>query len=163
MKDDMNYTPYEEYDQVENLPVPTAERKISTLERTENILTLVRQNTEIINRGFDLASQITDVYSESQRLNAQVAITQEMSKVQMAKIAAKYMATRDVIEHTFAERGTALSKFYHALDHAIESDNQELILAAMHNISSIVTTSPLEDIQSFCARYNDTSQQLLDW
>lgn len=155
MKEELEYTPYEEY-----YPAPNG---VSSLERTENILLLARENAENINKALDVASQITDVYAESQRLNAQVAIVQEMSKVEMAKVAAKYMATKDVIEKTFAERHGALSQHYKALDHALENGDRELILAAMHQISAIVTTSPLNDIQEFVKRFNDTSTPLLDF
>lgn len=135
----------------------------SNLQHTENILLLAKENAENISKALDVASQITDVYAESQRLNAQVTIAKEMSKVEMAKIASKYMATRDIIEKTFSERHGALSKLYSALDNALEKGNNEQILAAMHNIGAIVTTSPLADIQEFAKRFNDTSVPLLDF
>ena len=137
--------------------------KYLMLQHTENILGLVKENADIISKTLDLAGQITDVYAESQRLNAQVAIASEMSKVELAKIASKYMVTRDLIEKTFAERGCALSYLYATLDHALERGDNELILASMNKIGAIVTSSPLADIQEFTRKFNDTNVPLLDF
>lgn len=131
--------------------------------RTENILTLVKANEQVIMQGIDLASQVTEVYAESQRLNAQVKMTEQWSQVEMAKTAAKFYATKELIERTFGERHQALSSHYKALDHAIECGDRELIVAAMHQISTIVTSSPLADFQTFVERFNDKSQPLLDF
>ena len=158
MTNEQDYTPYKEI-----VLADKTQAQASTLDRCENMLGLVRENTEIFNRTIDLASQVTDVYAESQRLNAQVTIAQEMSKVQIANIAAKYMATRDVIEKTFAERNKALSHYYAVLDNAVKDGDRDLIINAMHQISSVVTTSPLADIKAFTEKLNDTSQPLLDW
>lgn len=129
----------------------------------QNMLTLVKANEQVIMQGLDVASQVTEVYAESQRLNAQVKMTEQWSRVEMAKTAAKFYATKELIERTFGERHEALSKYYNALDHALASGDRDLIVAAMHQISSIVTSSPLADFQTFVERFNDKSQPLLDF
>lgn len=129
----------------------------------QNMLTLVKANEQVIMQGLDVASQVTEVYAESQRLNAQVKMTEQWSRVEMAKTAAKFYATKELIERTFGERHEALSKYYNALDHALVSGDRDLIVAAMHQISSIVTSSPLADFQTFVERFNDKSQPLLDF
>ncbi len=141
----------------------TANRHADTLEQTQNILTLVKANEQVVMQGLDLASQVTDVYAESQRLNAQVKMTEQWSQVEMAKTAAKFYATKELIERTFGERHEALSAHYRALDHALACGDRDLIVAAMHQISTIVTSSPLADFQTFVARFNDKSQPLLDF
>ncbi len=159
MNHEENYP--EEYYPAENQPrVP---ERVSGAERTENILKLVQANSALIQQGLDVASQITEVYAESQRLDAQVAMTEKWSQVEMAKTAAKFYATRELIERTFGEREKALSAHYRALDHALESGDREVLLAAMQQISNIVTSSPLEEIQEFNRRYNDPTANLLDW
>ncbi len=140
-----------------------ATRQPDALDRTQNILTLVKANEQVIRQGMDLVAQVTDVYAESQRLNAQIAMREQWSRVEMAKTAAKFYATKELIERTFGERHQALSAHYRALDHALACGDRDLIVAAMHQISSIVTSSPLADFQTFVERFNDKSQPLLDF
>lgn len=140
-----------------------AYRRPDALEQTQNILTLVKANEQVVMQGLDLASQVTDVYAESQRLNAQVKMTEQWSQVEMAKTAAKFYATKELIERTFGERHEALSAHYRALDHALACGDRDLIVAAMHQISTIVTSSPLADFQTFVERFNDKTQPLLDF
>ncbi len=140
-----------------------ATRQPDALDRTQNILTLVKANEQVIRQGMDLVAQVTDVYAESQRLNAQIAMCEQWSRIEMAKTAAKFYATKELIERTFGERHQALSAHYRALDHALACGDRDLIVAAMHQISSIVTSSPLADFQTFVERFNDKSQPLLDF
>lgn len=152
----MNY----ENDNLQTLPVTQSN---DVLSRTESLLAQVQANEVIISQGLDVANRVADVYAESQRLNAQVEMAREWSKVQVAKTAAKFYATKEIIERTFGERHEALSAHYRALDHAIEVGDRNLIVAAMHQIGTIVTSSPLADIQAFTARFEDTSMPLLDF
>lgn len=48
-------------------------------------------------------------------------------------------------------------------DHAVQGYLYILQIAAMQEISGIVTSSPLEDLEKFAALYNDTSQPLFDF
>ena len=124
---------------------------------------LIQRNQAVIGVGMDTLSKVTDLYAESQRLNAQVEIVKEVGKVKLANIAAKYQLSRQIIEETFSERKTSLNHFYKELDKAIDLDDTERIVNAMKCISNIVTSSPLEDIQQFIARFEATSQPLLDF
>ena len=54
----------------EYLPDNTPRRDV--IDRTTDMLAMVQANREVITQGLDLAAQITDVYAESQRLNAKV-------------------------------------------------------------------------------------------
>lgn len=133
------------------------------VQNAQSISNLIQQNQDVINKTLDLSHKIADVYSESQRLNAQVEIVKEKSKIQIANIAAKYLTTKTIIEEVFSERRVALSAHYKVLDEGIRSGDKDLIVKAMHEISTVVVSSPLEDINSFIERYNDTSQTLLDF
>lgn len=64
---------------------------------------------------------------------------------------------------SFGERHEALQHYYDIMDKAIAEDNQDLIIAAMNSISSIVTSSPLSDLEKFLRRFNDPSDSLLDF
>lgn len=147
-----------------NDSVPVYRRPNSSfVENAQSISNLVQQNQDIINKTLDLSHKIADVYSESQRLNAQIEFTKENTKVQLANIAAKYLTAKNVIEEIFAERKGALSAHYKVLDEGIRSGDKDLIVKAMREISNVVVSSPLEDLNSFIERYNDTSQPLLDF
>ena len=145
----------------EYLPDNTPRRDV--IDRTTDMLAMVQANREVITQGLDLAAQITDVYAESQRLNAKVEMVSQWSQVEMAKTAAKFYATREIMERVFDERHEALSAHYRTLDHALASGDRELIVAAMQQISSVVTSSPLEDIELFTKQFNDPSVNLLDF
>ena len=88
---------------------------------------------------------------------------QVWGQVEIAKTVAKFKTAQDFMEKTFGERDKALSKHYDLLDDAIKSNDRDMILAALHGISSIVTKSPLDDFEKFVELYNDTSQPLLDF
>lgn len=88
---------------------------------------------------------------------------QAWGQVEIAKTVAKFKTAQDFMEKTFGERDKALAKHYDLLDDAVKSNDREMILAALHGISSIVTKSPLDDFDKFVELYNDTSQPLLDF
>lgn len=135
----------------------------SNLDYVQTLSEAVNTNRDVINKTLDLASQITDVYSESQRLNAQIEITREMSKVEIARITAKFLNTKQLIEETFKERRFALNGYYEVLQKGMAENNSDLILAAMRDIGNVVVTSPLQDIKEFAKIFNDKSQTLLDF
>lgn len=123
----------------------------------------VSQHTMLLDKTLDLANQVTEVYAESQRLNAQVDMARICSQVELAKIASKFQVTKHTIEKVFGERQSALSKHYDTLDYGIKNGDREIIIAAMHEISSIVVSSPLSDIQDFIEAFNTEGAPLLDF
>ncbi|MDE6415666.1 MAG: hypothetical protein K2K68_01395 [Duncaniella sp.] len=129
----------------------------------EGFSNMVAQNAEVFHHALDITTQIAEVYGESQRLSARVDMVREYSKVELAKTAAKFQLTKDLIEKTFSERKGALSSLYNVLDDAIEKGDRELIINAMHQISSVVVSSPLSDIQNFIKAFEDKDQPLLDF
>lgn len=86
-----------------------------------------------------------------------------MTDVQMANITAKYKSFELLLNKVFGEREKALDVHYRTLDKAIESNDRELIVAAIQGISSIVTKTPLEDLERLAQLYNDSSAPLLDF
>lgn len=133
------------------------------IQRAQSISDLVSQNESLVNRVLDISSQIIDVYRESQLLAAKVEIVKEYGKIELAKTAAKFQTTKHLIEEVFGERREALSIYYKTLDHAIEMGDNSLIVNAMQQISSIVVSSPLSDIQNFIKVFEDKTQPLLDF
>lgn len=131
--------------------------------KVESISNLVSQNVEVVNRVLDVATQITDVYRESQQLAAKVEVVKEYGKIELAKTAAKFQTTKALIEETFGERREALSAYYKVLDTAIENGNEDMILKAMQMIGSVVVTSPLSQIQEFVKAFETKGAPLLDF
>lgn len=135
----------------------------SKVEYIQSLSTAISTNAEVISKTIDLASQITDVYAESQRLNAQVEITRERNKLEIARITAKFLTTKQLIEETFRERHLALNASYEVLQKGMNDNNVDLILAAMREIGAVVISSPLNDLKEFAKAFNDKSQPLLDF
>lgn len=111
----------------------------------------------------DTASNIVGMYRECLIAKEQTLQVQAWSSVEITKTIAKFKSAQDFMEKTFGERDKALCKNYSILDQAVATNDREMILAALHGISTIVTKSPLEDFQKFVDLYNDTSQPLLDF
>lgn len=116
-----------------------------------------------IGNTLDTAANIANMYKECVLAEERTKQVQAWGQVEMAKTVAKFKTAQDFMEKTFGERDKALSKHYNLLDDAVKSNDRELILAALHGISSIVTKSPLDDFEKFVELYNDTSQPLLDF
>lgn len=116
-----------------------------------------------IGNSLDSAVNIANMYKECVLAEERTKQMQVWGQVEIAKTVAKFKTAQDFMEKTFGERDKALSKHYDLLDDAIKSNDRDMILAALHGISSIVTKSPLDDFEKFVELYNDTSQPLLDF
>lgn len=83
--------------------------------------------------------------------------------MKLAGIVAKYKTAEKFITSSFSERNDALKNNYAVLDDAVRKGDKELIISAMANISGIVTTSPLKDLEKLCESFNDSLDGLLDF
>lgn len=93
------------------------------------------------------AAQVTETYRACQEISRDIEAIKAKRDVELARIVAGFKICNSVLDKTFGERADALEKHYQALDKALESGNNELIIEALHGISGIVTTSPLESFQ----------------
>ena len=125
----------------------------------------VRDINTYVKKGETIISAYITTPSEERILSTArgKVIGEVWGQVEIAKTVAKFKTAQDFMEKTFGERDKALSKHYDLLDDAIKSNDRDMILAALHGISSIVTKSPLDDFEKFVELYNDTSQPLLDF
>ena len=108
-------------------------------------------------------NRVCDLYSECVNIREKSKQMKVWGDVKIAQTVAKYNSCRDYLERSFGERDKALGKHYSLLDDAVKSGDKELILAALQGISSIVTSSPLENFDEFVKLYQDESQPLLDF
>jgi len=129
--------------------------------KKETFLMLVNTTQEIANSN--TTQQLLDVHRQSVELREKTKQIDALSKVQIAKIAAKYRLAETALCNIFSERDKALDKQYKLLDKAIEKDDNELVIAALKGISGIVSSSPLSDFEKMLAIYDDTNIPLLDF
>lgn len=120
-------------------------------------------DTDMLSIAQNITENIASVYNNSLQVERDVAVVKAWSEVKLAEVAAKYKLCESFLNQTFGERDKALSKHYDLLDKALETNNKDAIILAMQGISSIVTSSPLADLEKFAQLYNDTSAPLLDF
>lgn len=132
-------------------------------EDVNNMVALVDDYSQRAQGTLDTVREIQSLYRECKEIDAKVEVVKQYTQIELAKVAAKYKNQELFLKETFGERASALSKFYDVLDHGISSGDNSMIIAAMQEISGIVTSSPLEDLEKFAELYNDTSQPLFDF
>lgn len=110
-----------------------------------------------------LTDDVTNLYHDCAKFRGQTKAIKAMSKVQLANIVAKFQICQQFLTSSFNERNNALQKYYKVLDDAVKSGDRELIILAMGNISNIVTSSPLTELQELCKRFDDPKRPLLDF
>ena len=128
------------------------------------------QTTERINQlaqsGNEMLSTFERIMSIRRDCEVMTQKTEQVRMIAQERIIntlAKFKQNQDIIEKVFGERDKALSKYYEILDKALASNDRQMLLASMEQISKVVTTSPLAEIERLSQVYDDTSQPLLDF
>ena len=117
----------------------------------------------MVNAASGLANNIVDVYARCREAEERSEQMRVWGQVKMAETVAKFKSCQMFLDRVFGERDAALGKHYDLLDKAVASNDKDLIIAAIKGISTIVTKSPLEDLEAFAKVFNDESQPLLDF
>ena len=131
-------------------------------DRSDFIQNLSLVNKQI-NTNLSLAQNLGGLYSDCVKLREHRTEVEALTQVQLAGIVAKYKTAENFITSSFSERKEALKNYYAVLDDAVRIGDRELIISAMANISGIVTTSPLKDLEKLCESFNDSLDGLLDF
>ena len=131
-------------------------------ERSSFMQNLTLANKQI-NTNLSLAQNIGGLYSDCIKLREHRKEVEALTQVKLAGIVAKYKTAEKFITSSFSERNDALKNYYAVLDDAVRKGDKELIISAMANISGIVTTSPLKDLEKLCESFNDSLDGLLDF
>lgn len=129
------------------------------VQTTERINQLAQSGSEMLSTFERIMSIRRDCEVMAQRTEQVRMIAQE----RIINTLAKFKQNQDIIEKVFGERDKALSKYYEVLDKALASNDRQMLLASMEQISKVVTTSPLAEIERLSQIYDDTSQPLLDF
>lgn len=133
------------------------------VDRASSLVDNISSLTQSMSMVVDKAQNLASVYSQCVEMNAKTQQVNAWSQTQIANTIAKYKVCEDFLTKSFGERNGALQKHYDILDEAVNKGDREMIIAALQNISSIVTTSPLQDLQKFTELFNDPDQALLDF
>lgn len=129
------------------------------LQKIEQINRLTQSSNEMLSTFERIMSVRKDCKMMSEKTEQIRLINQE----RIIKTLAQFKQNQELIERIFGERDRALSKYYQTLDAALLSNDRELIIVSMQEISKVVTTSPLAEIERLSKIYDDTSQPLLDF
>ncbi len=157
MKNEVSeYADYEEYD---SLPANSDDYE----NEAEDYLGKVKSYVDTAYMIADKTQELMGLYAQCKQVEEHTKQLKVWSEVEIARTVAKYKSCQDFLDKTFGEREHALNKHYELLDKAVESNDKDLIIAALSGISSIVTKSPLDDFEEFVKLYNDDSQPLLDF
>lgn len=129
------------------------------VQTTERINQLAQSGNEVLSTFERIMSIRRDCEVMAQKTEQVRMIAQE----RIINTLAKFKQNQDIIEKVFGERDKALSKYYEVLDKALASNDRQMLLSSMEQISKVVTTSPLAEIERLSQIYDDTSQPLLDF
>lgn len=109
----------------------------------------VHNTIDSFNTSLDTVGNIANAYFEAQKYKAQAKAIESMSKVEMQRIASKFLSLQNVTEKEFSQRGNSLHEMYETLRWAREHNDTETIAMALQSISDVVTKSPLSKISEF--------------
>lgn len=163
MKNSFNYENGAIIPNESNAPVTISEKFNNSMDRCEGLMGQVQDISGQILAVADTVHNIANLYTQCQAFKNRTEQINAWSNVQMANTIAKYKVCQQFLESTFGERNGALQKHYEVMDKAMESGDRELILASLQGISSIVTKSPLDELEKFAEVFNNPDVPLLDF
>lgn len=108
------------------------------------------------------ANKLIDVYNTSLIVEQNIEAIRGATAVQLANISARFQLQQTALEHIFGQRQQGLNAHFETLNRALNSDDREEILASLRGISSIVTSSPLQDFEKFSEAW-ESNNLVLDF
>ncbi|WP_176544940.1 hypothetical protein [Priestia megaterium] len=88
-----------------------------------------------------------EAYTENQITERELAKIQAQREVLLTEIRRKYDLYEKVFEQIFSERKMAIHKSFEVIDMGLETNNRELIVSGLQNLSKVVSSSPFTDLQ----------------
>ncbi|MCH5229591.1 MAG: hypothetical protein J1F12_06310 [Muribaculaceae bacterium] len=111
-------------------------------------------------QGMQTVDKVTDVWKYSKMVEQNIAQIQGATAVELARISAKFQNQQSALEGIFGQRQQGLSGQFAVLEKAMKENDRELLIASLKGISTIVTSSPLEDFEKLAKAWEDTSKPL---
>ena len=97
----------------------------------------------------DVARALTlflEYKKENETTKREIARCEAMKEIMVAEITMKYDFYEKLFASVFAERKTAIDKYFEIIDKSIKENNNELVLAGLSNLSNVVASSPFSNI-----------------
>lgn len=108
----------------------------------------------------DNVQKFADFYIENKRISKQLKAMESYNEMAMERMVLNYKQNREILSAVFGERFKALNAHYKALNKAIESNDREVVLAALRGINDIVAQNPLESFSEFKRIVNSENEVL---
>lgn len=89
------------------------------------------------------SKEVFDAIKELLKTQKEIESIRAEKEVRLAEIEAKYKTYKYLFDKVFEERDKSLNKFFDVIDQGIATNNVDMILAGMQNVTSIVQSSPL--------------------
>jgi hypothetical protein len=100
-------------------------------------------------------TKVFDLFMEFKRENEQtkreIARLDAIKEVMITEITKKYDFYEKLFKAVFGERKIAIDKFFEIIDKGIKENNNELVLAGLSNLSTVVASSPFANISELKA------------
>lgn len=110
--------------------------------------------------GLQTVNKVVDVWKYSKMVEQNIAQIQNSTTIELAKISAKFQLQQTALMGIFGQRQQGLNAHFTSLERALENNDREQIIQTLKGISSIVTSSPLEDFEKLAKAWDDTSKPL---
>lgn len=144
--------------------VSSAMQQISnTADKARSSIREIGDTADRVGNMLGSVKDIAELYTQCVAINGRTRQVEAVTQLKLAQTVAKFKLGELFLTQSFGERNEALQHNYKVLDKAIEDGNTGLILAAMSNISGIVTTSPLDELERLYERFDDPTDSLLDF
>lgn len=144
--------------------VSSAIKQISdTAGKASSTMRQIGDTADRVSNAIGSVKDIAELYTQCVEINARTRQVEAITQLKLAQTVAKFKLGEMFLTQSFGERNEALQHHYKVLDKAIEEGDTTLILAAMSNISGIVTKSPLDELERLYERFDDPNDSGLDF
>ena len=114
----------------------------------------------IAQQGLQTVDRVVDVWKYSKMVEQNIAQIQGATTIELAKISAKFQTQQTALMGIFGHRQQGLSRQFDVLEKAMQENDRDLIIESLRGISTIVTSSPLEDFEKLSKAWDDKSKPL---
>lgn len=144
--------------------VSSAIKQISdTAGKASSTMRQIGDTADRVSNAIGSVKDIAELYTQCVEINARTRQVEAITQLKLAQTVAKFKLGEMFLTQSFGERNEALQHHYKVLDKAIEEGDTTPILAAMSNISGIVTKSPLDELERLYERFDDPNDSGLDF
>lgn len=123
-------------------------------------MTKLHAGVAVAQQGLQTIDKVADVWRYSKMVEQNIAQIQGATAIELAKISAKFQNQQTALMGIFGQRQQGLNAHFTSLEQALEKNDREQIIRTLQGISTIVTSSPLEDFEKLAKAWDDKSKPL---